>query len=613
MMKILFLFILTLNLFSSELNIEDKNIDFSSFNIDLYEDTSNTLKIEDIIKINNFQKISNNIAKGYSKNPFWYKIVLKNSTNGLKQINILITEVHNDQVDFYTVVDNKVQNSLFSGLQRVDKDGQVAHSQPLYSFTLESNEIKNIYIRVWSNASHTYSIKVFSNEVLNEYNLTKERLLSLYVGAILALLLYNLFLYITLREIGYLFYILFGSVFLLSHIHLMGYYPTKTYPSLEFAYNMSALFPLWFAIFVFFTREILKTKYYLPKIDSIIKYIGYLFFALTILALIKLYLAIFIMNILMLIILPIFIVLAIVVLKKGYKVAIFYILAEILFVVSNTIFGLLFAGVIEYSIFTRYSYFVGSLVEIILFSLALGYATYSLKQENQKQKELVNEYSKLSFLGQTVINIYHQWKAPVNNIYNSINHIEAAKEFKDEKLDYIIDENLENIKLNTQYLKDTSTNYLAYYKGIDQNKTKFYLKDEIETIVKLHQKEFDDLNINISVVSDEIELFMQKNILTNVVIILVENAISVCKLREIKNPKVNISATKNSDGVIIKVIDNLGGIKEKNINDIFEKNHSVSTSTGLGLYLVREFLLPKIGGVIDIENTDDGVCFKVYF
>jgi signal transduction histidine kinase len=106
---------------------------------------------------------------------------------------------------------------------------------------------------------------------------------------------------------------------------------------------------------------------------------------------------------------------------------------------------------------------------------------------------------------------------------------------------------------------------------------------------------------------------MQKNILTNVVIILVENAISVCKLREIKNPKVNISATKNSDGVIIKVIDNLGGIKEKNINDIFEKNHSVSTSTGLGLYLVREFLLPKIGGVIDIENTDDGVCFKVYF
>lgn len=600
MIKIFFLLLLALNAFSSE------------FNIDFYEDKANSLKIEDIVNIIDFDKTSSNIAKGYSKSAFWYKIALNNATENQEQINILLNEVHNDQVDFYLVINDKVENYFATGLQRVDKDAKVTHTQPLYRFTLSPGEIKDIYIRVWSSSSHTYSIKVFSNKALNEYTLIKERLLSLYVGAILALLLYNLFLYISLREISYLYYILFGGVFLLSHIHLMGYYPTEIYPSLRFTYNMSVLFPLWFAIFIFFTREILKTKYYLPKIDPIIKYTGYLLLALTLLAFIELYLAIFIMNILMLIILPILIVLAIAVLKKGYKVAVFYIFAEILFVVSNTIFGLLFAGAIEYNVFTRYSYFVGSLAEIILFSLALGYATYSLKQENQKQKELVDEYSKLSFLGQTVINIYHQWKAPVNNIYNSINHIETAKEFRDENLNAIIDENLTQIKDNTHYLRETALGYLGFYKDIEQVKKQINVCSEVQSVVKLIELESSKLDLKVKIECDSsIEILIQKNYFSNMLMILFENSINVFKLRGVKKPCITIAIEQYEERLKLLFMDNGGGIIENPSSKIFEKSHSTSSSTGIGLYLLKEFLLKKIGGEIDVENTQDGASFII--
>jgi signal transduction histidine kinase len=41
------------------------------------------------------------------------------------------------------------------------------------------------------------------------------------------------------------------------------------------------------------------------------------------------------------------------------------------------------------------------------------------------------------------------------------------------------------------------------------------------------------------------------------------------------------------------------------------KNHSVSSSTGLGLYLVKEFLIPKLNGKINVENTNKGSQFTL--
>jgi len=100
-------------------------------------------------------------------------------------------------------------------------------------------------------------------------------------------------------------------------------------------------------------------------------------------------------------------------------------------------------------------------------------------------------------------------------------------------------------------------------------------------------------------------------LLTNILIILVENTINVCRLRDIKHPKLHIAATQNKNSVSIQIIDNLGGVKEKNIDDIFKKNHSVSSSTGLGLYLVKEFLIPKLDGEISVENIDNGAKFVI--
>lgn len=597
-LPLLFLFI---QLFGSELQLK------------YYEDSTNSLGLEDIKKIQNFKTITGNISIGYTKSTSWFQLKVKNETQQPMERILYITEVNIDEVDIYILQDGKTIQTIQRGIGRLNSDGIVDKSSLKAHIRLSPNTQQQIYIKTKSSFQQSYEIKLMSNEEFFYYIVFVKSVLYTYFGAIGALLLYNLFLYIYLKDENYGLYVLFLFFFGLSQYHLAALYPFDSASSVEIGYAFGASHIFWFAFHTLFSRKILDIKSYYPTIDKGVLYAGYFLLLLGFVAIFNLSLGVIIMNILMLIIPPFVFIMAILIYKKNNKAVLFYIIAQLLFISSSVIFGLLYAGVLEYSFFTKYINLAGSLSEAILFSLALAYTTHNLKLENQKQKELVDEYSKLSFLGQTVVNIYHQWKSPVNNIYNSITHIEIAKEFQDKNLGSIIDENIEKIKLNTQYLKDTSTNYLEYYKGIDQPNTKFNLKDEIETIIKLHQKELDNLDIKVSVISDNIELFIQKNILTNILIILVENAISAAKLREVKDSILKIITTKKGDEVTIKVIDNLGGIKEKNINDIFEKNHSVSSSTGLGLYLAKDFLLPKIDGEIEVENLEGGACFKICF
>lgn len=611
-MKIVYLVLFfVVNLYSSELLIDKSNKNFMTFELEYYEDKKNALTLKDIIKINDFKKIQNNISHGYSNSTFWYHFSLNNQAKqNIKRI-LYITEINIENIDIFIVKNNKILQKHPLGVGRLNSEGFVERIRPEIPVKLSSYESKDIYIKVKTVFPHSYPIQILTEDALVQHKINHNNFLYLYIGALVSLILYNLVIYFYLKDNIYLVYTMFVFFYVLGHAHIFGLYPMDTASSVNMGYMIGASHLFWFAFHTIFSRMLLNTKCYYPKIDQIIKYISYIILVLGFIALFNLPFSLSIMNTLIIIIPLLLFIIAILVYKKGNKVAIFYIIAQFFFISSNMIFGLLFEGFLEYSYFTRYIHLLGSFIEAVLFALALGYSTYKLREKNQQQKELVDEYSKLSFLGQTVINIYHQWKSPVNNIYNSINHIEVAKEFKDKNLNTIIDENLEKIKLNTEYLKDTSITYLDYYKGMDQPKTKFNLKDEIENIVNLHRHEFEKIGTKVNIECDNIELFTKKNILTNILIILVENAVNVSKQRNIQDPKINIIATKNNSKVTIKVIDNLGGIKEKNINDIFEKNHSISSSTGLGLYLAKDFLIAKIGGEISVENIKDGSCFRI--
>ncbi len=615
-MKKYFLIILLLwsKVLASELIIDTPDKEFREFELKYYQDINSSLNLNQIQKHKDYKKINNKSSLGHIEGTIWHHFSITNKTNETLKRIIYFEDFSLDELDIYVIENNQIKQIITRGLTRLDSDNTLDKTRPQIEISLLANSSKDIYIKSKTAYPHVISIEILSFKALVEKKLLLNTIFYLYFGALMALILYNLFLYVTLKDTNYLLYILFVFFYGFSHYFQLSLYPLDRLSSIEMTDVFGSSFLFWFAFHTLFSARILNIKEYYPKTCKFIVYNGYFLLILGFIGIFELPFAIFIMNFLLLI-LPFFIlVVAIKIHFQKNKVAIYYIIAQSLFISSNIIFGLLFSGAIEYTYLTRYIHLAGSLAEIILFSLALAYKTRLIMTENQKQKELVDEYSKFSFLGQTIINIYHQWKSPVNNIYNSINHIETAKEFKDKDINKIIDENLYQIRENTQYLKDTALNYLGHYKQIDEPAKKVNLYNEISSVVNLIKLEASKINLKTTIkCEDDISIILKKNHFTNLLMILLENAISEFKMKSIKNPKIEIIVEKKENKIIMQVQDNAGGINIKPIERIFEQNHSQSSSTGIGLFLLKEYLLPKLDGEVDVENYEDGVRFTFIF
>jgi len=599
------------HLLSSEIVIKDNDSSYKNFEIEYYQDKTKKLSLKEIQNIKEFQKISSNIALGKQEGNIWYRFSIKNETEAIQKRVLFITEPTLWDIELFVIDNKNVFSTLNIGQNVFNKDGKIASFYPELEINLKAKEKIDIYIRNSSPFHHTFKVNISTDKDLVKYKILKNSLFSLYVGAVGALLLYNLFIYFSIRDKNYLLYIGFVCFYLLAQIQHNTPF-NSLFNSLETTFLIATSHIFWVAFHTIFSVKLLNIKDYYPRLGKSLLYTGYFLLVLGFFGIYNLEIAIQVIHPIMIILPFVLIFTAIVLHKKKNKIAIFYIIAQTLFLTSSLIFGLLFAGVLEYNNFTRYIHLFGSFSEIILFSFALAYKTRLVMKENEKHKEMINDYSKLTYMGETMVSIYHQWKSPVNNIYNYITHIETAKEFKDKDIDKIVDKNLDKIKLNTQYLKQTASEFLKMNTVKDSSKKEVELKEEIESVLKLMEQEFNENRIKVTVnYTPNIFLNTHKNQIRNLFMILIENAIKTFRNRDTKKPELKIITTENEKSITITFEDNAGGIIEKPIDKIFERYHSASNSSGLGLYLAKYVLMENIGGDISVKNIEDGASFTI--
>lgn len=607
----LILFLFYRCLLSSELIIKDNDSSYENFEVSFYQDKSKKLSIKEIQNIEEFQKTNNNIALGKQEGNIWYHFSIKNATKEIQKRVLFITEPNVWDIELFIIADKKIISTQTIGQNILSIDGKIASFYPEIKINLDTEEKIDIYIRKFSPFHHTFKVIVSTDKDLVEYKILKNSLLSLYFGAAGALLLYNLFIYFSIRDKNYLLYIGFVFFYLLAQVQHNTPF-NSLFSSMETTFSIASAHIFWVAFHTLFSVKLLNIKEYYPKLGKYLLYTGYFLLALGFYGIFNLEIAIQIIHPIMIVLPFVFLFTAIALHIKKNKLAIFYIVAQTLFLTSSLIFGLLFAGVLEYNNFTRYIHLIGSFSEIILFSFALAYKTRLVIKENEKNKEIINDYSKLTYMGETMVNIYHQWKSPVNNIYNYITHIETAKEFNDKDLDKVIDKNLDKIKQNTQYLRETASEFLKMNTVKSSSKEKVNLSEELLSVLNLMQSEFEKNKIKIIPNYDQnIFLNTHKNQLRNLFMILIENAIKTFRNRDIKNPELSLSTSSDDKSITICIEDNAGGIKEKPVNKIFERYHSASDSSGIGLYLAKYVLMENLDADISVENTSKGAKFII--
>ena len=229
----------------------------------------------------------------------------------------------------------------------------------------------------------------------------------------------------------------------------------------------------------------------------------------------------------------------------------------------------------------------------------------NITQEKLKDK-IVQEQAKFAALGEMIAVIAHQWRQPLAQL--NFNYLYIKKLTDNEK---IIQESKNNEEI-IQFMSETISNFENFYKKSQESEFNPIVSINqalkiVDSIIKLKEIKL------IKEVNSNKKIFANPNALAQVILSILQNALDVIKLREIKNPTIKITLTDKKESIEIKIEDNAGGIKEEPIENIFKPFTSKKKrpSTGIGLYMSKMVIKEKFNGTIEAKNTKEGAVFII--
>lgn len=383
MFRLFFIFFLIIAIPSSYANVIIKNENETFRDIDtlIYEDVSAMLSFDDILKIKDFNSYTNRISEGYSDSAFWIKFEVQNKTSKNLDYFIKFTEVFQDKIDCYILSSNSDFSKQEAGVGYFVNNQDNTITRPTFKLKIDANESKKIYIRITSKYPNFTSFHLMQKDSLEKFSKKYDLIYTFFFGAIITLMLYNLVIYFYTRQISYIYYVFFGFFFTSWQLMLSGFFPLNNFNSTNSFYLTAIFIPIFLAFLMLFSRAILNTNKLFIKIDNILKYVAIIYFILAIGSIFSVEISLFIMNKITTFILPFLLFVGFKSYFAGNRTAIFFIFAQVSFLAFSTLFSLAAQGYLEYTFVNRYGILLGSLIEMVLFSLALAYQIRLLEKQ----------------------------------------------------------------------------------------------------------------------------------------------------------------------------------------------------------------------------------------
>lgn len=366
----------------------------------LFEDKTTKLTFDQIrdslqeFKINPSGKIN----LGPSSAAIWCVFRLKNTTH--KNWFIEMGESYVDEIDMYALNDSGKVWHIETGLFRKYNPKAVKVNHYLFPLNIAFNEEKIFLIRAKSTSILKLPLVVGTMQTFYEINHKKDFIFGLYFGLILALSIYNFFVFISIKDITYLFYVFYINFLGATVSWLKGYSP-EFINFLPLQINHGNTYAtLSILSLILFTHFFLNIKTMAPRLKKVeITFFGFNFVGLVINVLgfyhIGFY---FVMLWVVLFSLPYVLGFGIYAMRRGFRPAGFYILGFSVFALGDFIFMLNENAILSQNFLTHYSLQMGSSIEAMILSFALANKLNSFKRDKEKTQALAldraNKFSK---------------------------------------------------------------------------------------------------------------------------------------------------------------------------------------------------------------------------
>lgn len=353
-------------------------------------DSTNTINLSDVRRkfkkgeFDGFTKDQKNVF-GFNPNTIWLAANFRIDENTHKIINFECP--YHEYLDIYLFKKSSTHHFSSGNLRPFSTRGKLQSTDFAWPIRLEKGEDILMIARIKSNSTVFTNVKLKSTYAYHNFNINKNIYYGFFFGILTIMIFYNLFIYNTLRDKTYLYYVMSVILTLLVFSTISSYSFKYIYPDLPYlnAFIRKVFIALIIVATALFAIHFLELEIY----SKIAKKAMILMIVLSTFCLILTLLGkergitsalIMIHSFLLLIT-------GIIVYIRGNKNAIFYISAWVFYITGGVLISLRNLGYFSADLLSNHSAEIGSILEVSFLSFALANRYRTLKKEKEHHQQ----------------------------------------------------------------------------------------------------------------------------------------------------------------------------------------------------------------------------------
>lgn len=334
-------------------------------------------------------KLSNNKTPslGLTDDIVWVALPIKLVTANSGKYYLELGYSQLDSVTLYKLQNNSLEHLHSTGDTYFFDQRPVIHRHFIFPVEVDDSEQNIFFLRLETKGSMQFPLNLWTQRAFWDHDQGRLLLQAIYLGIILVMVIYNLFLFVSTRERVYLYYILSISSIAAMLLTLTGMGFQMIWPGAPAFNNLAT--PLFITLATIFSArfadDFLSLPIQLPWASRILRFIAFA-------GVVNLFIipwAPYTFNIRQCGVVSIFCLVmnltaGSICFQKGDRSAGYYMLAWSTFLIGGVSVALNKFGLISKAPASEYALQVGSALEVILLSFALGYRMNLLEEQNHE-------------------------------------------------------------------------------------------------------------------------------------------------------------------------------------------------------------------------------------
>lgn len=370
---------------------DDTDVIHLGTHIYILEDPAGSLAAADVMSPGSISKFKKSKAPnpsfGFTPSVYWVRVPLVSRCTDRKKWLLELNYPLMDYIDLFIVENEKVVVNKTYGTLYPFYERDMHHRNFIFEIHIDPGATRTLYMKFRNMDRMEFQLILRSPEEFYRYIYSEQYILGIYYGFLLVMFLFNLLFFLSVRDVSYLYYIIYILAMGVFQLGQNGYLylalsnlqdpPPVHFISLTQAFLIASIFQ--------FSQSYLDTRHNAPRIHAIMQ-------ALKIAGLLSLTCPLYldyttcikIGVALAMVMIPVIIIAGAVIMRQGYRPAYYYMAAWSVMFFAGTVFLLRSIAVVPLNTFTYYILHFGTSIEVVLLSLGLGDRYNRVKQERDR-------------------------------------------------------------------------------------------------------------------------------------------------------------------------------------------------------------------------------------